>query len=325
MYATLKRRIDAWVFQSRGPEKGAVTLVQRRVYILPTRGGLTFVVVLVLMLLGSINYTLSLGFVLTFLLGAMGVNTMIHTFRNLARLRISAGRVSPVFAGDEARFTLAVENPSDFDRYNIAVTWQKREPMHFDVAARRTMLARVSVPAPRRGILRPGRFTLFTEFPLGLYQAWSYVHLDMYCTVYPKPAPPGIPLPRTTVSGGRGADHGRGDNDFAGLRQYHPGDSPRHIAWKAAARDRGLLTKQFSGNALSQLWLAWDQTPPMLSTEDRLSRLARWVLDAEAEGLSYGLRLPGKVVPLGAGDAQRERCLEALAMHEIDDDSRPAP
>jgi uncharacterized protein (DUF58 family) len=49
-------------------------------------------------------------------------------------------------------------------------------------------------------------------------------------------------------------------------------------------------------------------------TEERLSRLARWVLLAEEGGLRYGLKLPGVEVPLGDGFAHRERCLKELAL-----------
>ncbi len=118
----------------------------------------------------------------------------------------------------------------------------------------------------------------------------------MRCLVYPRPAFPGMPLPSATTSAGAGAEHGRGQEDFSGLRQYHVGDSPRHIAWKAAARDQGLLTKQFSGRADTELWLDWTQLPPQMGVEERLSHLARWVLDAHAGAISYGLRLPGVTV-----------------------------
>jgi uncharacterized protein (DUF58 family) len=80
-----------------------------------------------------------------------------------------------------------------------------------------------------------------------------------------------------------------------------------------------LYTKQFTGQAASEIWLAWDQLPPRMDTEEKLSRLTRWVLDADAQRLHYGLRLPGIVMPIAGGDAQRERCLEALALHDLQD------
>jgi uncharacterized protein (DUF58 family) len=187
----------------------------------------------------------------------------------------------------------------------------------------------VDVPAPRRGLLRPGRLVVFTRYPLGLFHAWSYLDLDTHCVVYPAPAPPGTPLPREESALGTGALDGQGQEDFSGLRQYHAGDSLRHVAWKAAARGEDLLTKNFSGRADAQLWLDWRQLPANMAVEHKLSLLARWVIDGHARGASFGLRLPGTTVPLAGGAAQHERCLEALALFDLrpndSDRSRPQP
>lgn len=321
MYAALKNSLSTWLFRWRGPETGPIVLVQRRVFILPTRQGLVFGVVLLVMLTGSINYSLGLGFVLTFLLAALSINAMIHTFRNLANLRVAGGRAYPVFAGDIARFTVHLENSGATDRYAIGLTHDRKDASFVDVMARSTTPATAEVPAPRRGILRPGRLTLFTRFPLGLFYAWAYLELDLHCIVYPRPAIPALPLPPAATSAGTGAERGLGQEDFAGLRQYHLGDSPRHIAWKAAARDQGLLTKQFTGRSETELWLDWAYLPPQMGVEERLSHLARWVLDAHAAGLTYGLRLPGTTLDMGAGDSQRDHCLEALALFDQKRDS----
>ena len=320
MYAALKNHLYNWIFRPRGPEAGTIVLVQRRVFILPTRQGIVFGAVLVLMLIGAINYGLSLGFVLTFLLVAMGFNAMIYTFRNLANLRLSATRTQPVFTGEKAHFTVCIDNPGEADRYSIGLTKDRQEVTFVDVPARRLAFASIGIPAVRRGLLRPGRLTLFTRYPLGLYYAWAYLELDTQCMVYPRPAPPGLPLPSAESNAGQGAQRGQGREDFAGLRPYHPSDSPRHIAWKAAARGQGLLTKQFSGRADTELWLDWGQLPPHMHVEDRLSHLTRWVLDAHALGMGFGLRIPGKTIPPGAGVAQSARCLETLALFEIPHD-----
>lgn len=319
MYAALKNHLTNWLFQLRGPQTGVIVLVQRRVFILPTRQGLTFAAVLLLMLTGSINYNLSLGFILTFLLGAMGVNAMVYTFRNMANLRIAGGRARPVFAGDTAHFIVHIDNSGRTHRYAIGLTHDRKESVFVDVPPRTTVATAVGILARRRGILRPGRLTLFTRFPLGFFYAWSYLELDMRCVVYPRPASRGLPLPPATTSAGAGAERGQGQEDFSGLRQYHVGDSPRHIAWKAAARDQGLLTKQFTGRADTELWLDWSALPPLMGVEERLSQLARWVLDAHAAGLSFGLRLPGETIEMAMGHAQRDRCLEALALFESDE------
>ena len=317
MYLALKNRLYVWLFRPRGAEPGTIILVQRRVFILPTRHGVLFAAVLLLMLTGSVNYNLSLGYVLTFLLGAMGITAMLHTFRNLSDLRLSPGHARPVFAGNSARFTLTIDNAGATGRYSIGLTRDKKQATFTDVPARQTVFLGVDVPAPRRGLLRPGRLTLFTRYPLGLYHAWAYFEPDMQCLVYPRPAPPGLAPPPAAGDAGQGAEFGPGQEDFFGLRPYHPGDSPQHIAWKATARGQGLLTKQFGGRARNELWLCWEQLPERMDVEEKLSRLARWVLDAHASGAAFGLKLPGKTITPASGDAQRERCLDALALFGI--------
>jgi uncharacterized protein (DUF58 family) len=320
MLATLQSRINGWLFQKRGVESGTILLMRRRIYILPTRPGFIFAVVLLMMLAGSINYQLSLGFVLTFMLAAMAFNAMLYTFRNLVHLRVSAGRVRPVFAGEHAQFRIHLENTEGPKRYSIGLALNRKSELsaeYADVPVGRSAALHISIPAVKRGLLRPGRIMLFTRYPLGLYFSWSYVEPDATCVVYPRPAPSGVALPPALASNGVGSANGSGQEDFAGLRQYHVGDSPRHIAWKAAARGQGLLTKQFSGQAVSELWLSWEQLPPRMGVEEKLSLLARWVLDAHALGMAFGLRLPDATVAIASGDAQREHCLEALALYQL--------
>jgi len=304
-----------WVFGRHAPEPGVVFLAQRRVYILPTRHGLTFGLVLIFMLLGSINYNLSLGFVLTFLLAGLGVVSILHTFRNLAHLYVSAGRAEPVFSGDTAQFELFLDNRRDFDRYSLDLTC-RGITVSCDAPARRIATALVPMRTEKRGWLQLERVTLDTRYPLGLMRAWSYVQPDTRTLVYPRPDNASLPLPHAVADSGDAISAGTGTDDFAGLRPYQASDSPRHIAWKAAARSEVLLTKLFSGRASSELWFAWDDLPVDMGTEARLSRLARWVLLADARGLRYGLKLPGVAVPLGEGRGQKAQCLRELALHE---------
>jgi uncharacterized protein (DUF58 family) len=315
MYRPLKDSALKWLFQWRGPERGAIVLVQRRVFILPTPQGLLFVGIILLMLIGSINYDLSLGFILSFLLGAAGIQSMLHTFRNLAHLKISAGRVAPVFAGEQAQFSMHIHNQTRADRFSIGVTGDRINAHYVDVPSGSAAVAVVAIPALRRGWLSPGRLTLYTRFPVGLFRAWSYAEPDVQCLVYPAPAIPGLPLPQQVAGDGEGGIKGQGQDEFSGFRPYRPGDSPRHVAWKAVARDDSLLTKQFTGRADAELWLSWNDLPNGMDTEPRLSHLTRWVLDADNCGLNYGLRLPGATLPPANGPTHRADCLRALALH----------
>jgi uncharacterized protein (DUF58 family) len=293
---------------------GPVALGQRRVYILPTGGGLMFGMTVLLMLIGSINYNLSLGYVLVFLLAGNGMVSMLHTWRNLARISLKPGKASPVFAGELAGFRIQIDNPGSLPRTSLAIQLSSQPPEYFDVLAGGSREVEVKMPAARRGILYPGRFRVFTTYPLGLYYAWAIVDLDMHCLIYPKLEPGAVSLPPAQSAGGEGSAAGAGDEDFAGLRTFHSGDSPRRIAWKAFARNEIFLSKQFSGSAAAQLWLDFAEIPATLGVEAKLSRLARWVIEAEFAGLRYGLRLPGSAYDPDSGAVHRDRCLQALAL-----------
>lgn len=312
----VRDRIGDWIFPPRGAEPGPVVLGQRRVYILPTRAGLVFGLTLVLILIGAINYNLSLAYILAFLLSGSAVVSILHCWRNLARITLRPGRSPAVFAGEVAQLRISVENSSTFDRLSLAAQPDIGEPQYFDVPARARQEVSLLLPTSRRGLFRPGRFRIFTTYPLGLFYAWALLELDLSCVVYPRPEPGKVSLPPATSLDQEGVGSGPGEEDFSGLRTFHRGDSPRRIAWKAFARNEIMLAKQFSGSAGSELWLRYEDLPSALGIEGRLSRLTRWILDCESGGLAYGLSVPGTEIAPSQGSAHRDQCLQVLAFFE---------
>ncbi|HSH72401.1 MAG TPA: DUF58 domain-containing protein [Methylophilaceae bacterium] len=311
------------------PNNAPAILSRKHIYILPTRYGWLFLVVLLAMLLGSINYTLSLGFVLTFLLAGMGNMAMLHSWRNLVHLSVESVRAEPVFAGEDAVFDIRVTDSKPRPRYAVAAHFEPEkktgkkvvaEPIYSDITAAGQVTLKLKLPTKKRGWLQAGRVTFFTEFPLSLFHVWAYVGLgnqNNRCLVYPHPALSSLPLPASAEQGAAGAlDSKSGDDDFAGHRNYQYGDSPRRVDWKASSREQGLLTKQFQGEAQSTLWLDWSLTPGN-DVEQRIRQLTRWVVDANTDRQSYGLRLPKLEIAPGTGEGHYRQCLQALALLEI--------
>jgi uncharacterized protein (DUF58 family) len=312
----VRLHLERFVY-GEGPQTTPITLNRHRIFILPTREGVLFASVMVIMLLGATNYNNSMGFLLTFLLAGLGLMSMLHTFRNLAQLTCRAGFSTPVFAGEPAGYTLFIDNRSGTQRFALTLALDGGAPTRLDIPAQDVTRVLVTRPTTSRGYLPMGRCTVSTRFPVGLFRAWAYIDLGMQCLVYPTPASP-RPLPPMHASEQScGEVSGQGMEDFAGLRQYVLGDSPRHIAWKHAAHDRGLLTKQFTGEGAVQRWLTWDDAGPV-DPETRLSLLCRWVLSAHAERTPYGLRLPAQEVPPAHTPAQRDACLKALALYGME-------
>ncbi|MGE5093587.1 MAG: DUF58 domain-containing protein [Betaproteobacteria bacterium] len=313
--SNLRQSISDWIFRAPAPEAAPVTLVQRRIFILPTRQGYIFAATILLLLVGSIQYALQLAFLLTFLLGSMAGVAMLHTWRNLAHLKLRPGRCDPVFAGDTANFRVIIETPSQA-RFAIAVRRKGEEPVHADITKNEPALVSIPAVAPRRGLMRCGRLEIFTRYPIGLFHAWSYVDFDLTVLVYPRPDPSVGPPPQHSRNVSEEGIPVPGDEEFNMLRAYRPGDAPKLIAWKALAREQGLLTKEFSAMASSELWLDWDDAPGG-DVESRLSALCHWVTQADEFGQGYGLRLPGTAIAPGRGETHRARCLETLALFDL--------
>ncbi|ELX13204.1 hypothetical protein Jab_1c18260 [Janthinobacterium sp. HH01] len=324
LHGLYRRARDQWLFQLGPSEAGVVTLTMRRVFIVPTRPGLTFAGLLLLMLIGALNYNLGLGFALTFFAGACAVADMYQTASNLARLELTPGRAAPVFAGEEAQFELHLHNRGKLARYAVWLGFQADgEPRQVtDVAAGGASTVRLSAATSARGWLDAPRIRLVTRFPLGLFRAWSYWRPALKVLVYPAPELPAQPLP----SSGAASEDGHGTvglDNFAGIRNYQPGDPMRHLAWRQIARHDPalggqLVTKHFDGGAVAELCLDFGALPVQLDLELKLSRMARWVLEAEQRALPYTFRLAQHEYGPALGDAHQAACLRALALFGLE-------
>jgi uncharacterized protein (DUF58 family) len=311
----LRRKTRAWARRRHGIDPEPFILPGRRIYILPTRLGVAYSFMIFAMFMGAMNYGNNLALALAFMLGALGLTAMHYAHRNLAGLRIASSVCEPVFAGQLATFRVAIDNPARISRHEITIGNDHGTAKPARIGHGERVIFDVQLPATRRGYLPLDHLELSTRHPFGLFRAWSYVHIPMRCVVYPRPSERGIPPPPLETDTGGAQDMTRGDEEFAGLRSFHPGDSPRRIAWKAYAREQGLHVKVYAGTAVTSYLFEWSSTRGH-GIEARLSQICRWIEDAYAEGRAFGLILPGTQIPPNIGPAHRQRCLTALAMFE---------
>lgn len=185
-----------------------------------------------------------------------------------------------------------------------------------DVPAGSVRRVGVGLPTRRRGRRDCPRIRLSTRFPFGLWEAWSYLRPGLSTVVYPSPEIDAPPLPSAAIGNGESSGVVAGGDEFSGVRPYQPGDPQKMIAWRLAARSDELSVKFFESAGAGEVLLEFDSLPQVLTVEQRISRLAGWVLMAEAAGLSFALKLPGAEIGMGRGHQHCERCLEALALFE---------
>ncbi len=292
------------------------TLTRKRIYILPTRYGFLFVMVLFGMLTGSVNYNNNPGFLLTFLLGGITFISILHTHRNLSGIIILSVESAPVFAGEKAGFKTMIALSDNKKRFSIRMGFAKGEKIEADINPGNLNQLNIFFKTKKRGVLNPGLIVISTKYPLGLFRAWSKFDPDVTALVYPKPVYDLFMPSHIILSSGRD-DKGKkitdgGTDDFSGLKAYQPGDSLLHISWKAFSKGQGLMTKKFGTYAGTSVWFDYKKIPGR-DMEIKLSMICAMILTAASKGMDYGLKLPGLEIEPGKGEAHKHNCLKALA------------
>ncbi|MGV8941289.1 MAG: DUF58 domain-containing protein [Lysobacter sp.] len=313
------RQLHRWALvwtRPREPEPLPARFDRRRVYVLPTRFGLFYTVLLLTMLLGALNYNNNPALLLGLLLGSTGLASLVAAQLQLTGLAITAIDAEPVPAG--SNFLLQVYAQTDDGRRRRGLQVESDTGNHVPSLLNLSSLegrgeAQLSIPTTRRGWLELPRLQVSTTHPLGLARAWAYVWTQSPLLVYPRPETDGPPLP--TGGGDRVQNrlHPTGD-DVHHLRNYRRGDSRRAIAWKPSARRDTLLVREYEQPLGADVVLDWHGLTRMPG-EARISRLARWVDEAERDGRRYRLVLPGQpAIGPAQGPIHRHDCLRALAL-----------
>jgi uncharacterized protein (DUF58 family) len=310
-------RTARWVRRRQGEDELPVRLARRRLYILPTRGGVAFGALVFVMLLAGLNYTNSLALFLTFLLAAFALVVMQLCHRNLLGVRVSALYVPAVFAARPATLEVSLDNDGAGARLGLEAGLEGAPSACADVSAYGHAVLSVPLAARPRGVVRIARVRIATCHPFGLFRAWTWLHAPLEYLVYPSPAGT-LPMPQTNVQQpGSRTRGGAGVDEWLGLRPFRDGDSPRQVDWKAYARAAPLLVKEYQPLGSDLRWFDFAQLP-LPDAEARLAQLARWIVDAEAGGERYGLSLPQVRVPHDRGPEHRHRCLAQLARFGAD-------
>ena len=321
--AFFRARMAVWVRRRQGADTLPAVLARRRLYILPTRAGLAFGALWMLMLLAGLNYGNSLALFLTFLLAGFALVAMHECHRNLLDVRLVAVSAPAVFARGAGALLMTLENPAASARVALEAALEGEPLVSADLPAHGRVQLSLPVATARRGLVRIERMRLTTSHPFGLFRTWTWVHLPVELLVYPYPTGE---RPRPMASGrrqtGARARGTTGADEWVGLRPFRDGDSPRQVDWKAYAREAPLLVKEYSSMG-SELRVFGFDSLPTLSIEARLEQIARWIVDAEDNGDRYGLEIPGTHIAPDRGTEHRHRCLAALALYEIDRTEAP--
>lgn len=310
----LRKRLMTWALRRQGRDVLPQRLNARRVYILPTPAGWMFALLLAVMFIAGMNYGNGLALLFTFWLAGFALVAMVQTQRGLTTTRLLDAGALPVHAGDAVSLRIAASSQSAAED----LTLQADGSIAIATATTRAgedtsqVQLQVELPAPRRGRWRAPVLLLSSTAPFGLFRTWTWLTLDVSTLVYPR-AVGTRPAPETPGDNSGGLSLPHGQDELAWLRDFREGDSPRQVAWKAYARGRPLLVREYHGEGAQRREFDFDALGG-LDVEARLSQLTRWILDAHARGESWTLRLPGAAPLAGAGPEHLSQSLARLAL-----------
>ena len=290
--------------------------------IYPTAGFAGLVFVLGAMWYAASSQNNAAVYLLFFALAAVFLVSIPHTLINLAGVTVTLESVQPAFVGQEVSLPVEIMNGSRATRHGIevALSDSNRERQRIDyIPAEKAARVTLRFPVRQRGEHKVDTLYLTSAYPLGFIRFLKRFTSSQSYFVYPRPAGD-AQLPASSEHRGDKrplTDSGQGD-DFSGVRAYVPGESQRHIDWRAVARGQPLMTKQFSNEAQGVVYLDFSALH-VADVEDKLSQLALWVIEAERAQRPYGLRLPGNEIPPTAGQSHFHQCLQALSLFELKD------
>lgn len=307
----MKKHLQQWLDQ-RFPASNNIQLTQNRIYILPTKAGIGYLIVACAVLLLGINYQNNLAYAVCFLMVSMLITAILHTFSNLSGLHINTGAVMPVFAGQNAHVSVVLASVRD--QQQLSIGFLREAFQTTDVPVSNPVTVVISRSTRWRGWLEPGLLVISTVYPFGLLKSWSRVRIDQKILVYPRPIQGGD-LQSLTSGILDDTGSGRSDENLDALKSYETGESISRIAWKVYAKGQGLHSLNFERESQDNIWLHWALWPE-LTREARLSRLAYWAVELSRQNLSFGLQIPGARVEINQGDEHMHAVLTCLALYE---------
>ncbi|PWQ95393.1 DUF58 domain-containing protein [Leucothrix pacifica] len=303
---------------NRFPRVREQTLSQKTIFIVPSKISVGLIAIIILLFLLGINFQNSLVYVVCFWLIALLVINILYTYKNIAGLTIKAVGAEPCFAGEKMVLELEVSRPVNQRKSAIYFGWKNEDLVELNLQEQQSTRIKLSHSTKDRGRFSPPRLDIFTRYPTGLTTAWSYAAVDMDAIVYPEPIENSNQIDKREAGDetDEGVEISGGSNDFAGVRQYQAGDSPRHIHWGQFAKTGDLYTKSFVDYESHEAWLDWEKLN-IAGIEPRLSHLSAMVLQFNNEQRQFGLRIPGKVIEPSSGEGHKVRCLTALALYGL--------
>lgn len=297
--------LSQWL-DKRQPAATKITLSQRIIFILPTRYGVWFGLLCVLLYLLGTNYQNNLILLVCYLLLSIWLVSIVLTFRNLNGLTLSCNKPSEGFANQTV--VVNINTHAATARYMLQFKFISQA----NIVEKQILDSAISltIASKDRGCFSLPRLKISSCYPFGLWRSWSYVALQQQYWVYPT----AIKASDNRL-GHRAKNLPDVDSEISQeLRQYQTGDSLNQILWKRLAKDsaKPIVRLRQPIQHYDPSWVVIaDLTGPAL--ELALSQGCEKLLSLEANHQLYGLQSARQSFGPDQGALHLQRCLQHLA------------
>lgn len=261
----------------------------------------------------ALGYANNLLGIFVFLLISFAVTSMYIANRNMQFTFITDVTVQHVFAEQENKIGVTLNNKSDISRYDFEITYQndpkKEKTIVPEIEALRDSITQVSFTPLKRGYQNLPRFLIESHYPFQMLRTWRYFRSNEQILVYPA-LKGSHEFPVREKSSNALGEQGL----FRDHKVYSPGDPIRRINWLQSSKHQEVLIKNYESNQDHSYDFFWEQTATLNNFEDRVSQLAVWVHNCETNGHQYALHLNNKKIDSGKGLIHYRDCMKLLAL-----------
>lgn len=285
-----------------------------RTYILPTRFGMAFGLMSLVLFFMAVGYANNLIYIFFFFLTSVAFTGMVVTNRNVQAVGFSRILSGELFAEEEGKLRIELRNTTTATSYEIEVVTDRKikDALRSTVTPELESVVPVAWTPKQRGLQTVPSLRIQGAYPFDLLQAWKVIKEPGRVLVFP--ARKGV----TEFPMGSGAESvAESLGLFLNHKVYQSGDPVRRIDWKASARRNEVLIKKYEEPEKPALNFSWEQTESLPDPELRLSQMAMWIDQAEAQNYVYSMRLGAVQTPSAKGREHWRRCLEILALAKV--------
>jgi len=284
-------------------------LKHHNIYVVPSKFGLAFLCFNILIFVLGSNYQNNLVLLSAYLLISFFIISILQSYFNLMNTHISFLDVEDGIEKTGYSLSFLLSNPNQ--AYSLIIKATNDESLIDSISVDKK-LVKLRVSGLKRGKHKVARIKILSRYPFGLMSIWSYSIFPKSVYIYPTPLP--------IISYGKSlSDQGdqkddilkKGSNEFYAIREHQSGESFSRISWKHYAKTHQFLVKEFSESYSGEYIFNLLDMPGDFET--KLQHLSYLINQAYHDKLTFGLSLPGKIIPASKGNDHLKYCLRALS------------